>query len=155
MRILIAGATGAIGRPLVCWAAAERDRKVRIEGNANLLAALGEAQTASSSFPVFIFDEGFTRTHVDLEFAAAQLIPEMLAQRLLVDLQLLGDVGLSEAESRTSARWSAVGSYSAGISRSVSLKQGTRAREAGNSGFVYRSSRARPLFERHGTGNAS
>jgi hypothetical protein len=33
------------------------------------------------------------RSHVDLEFAAAQLVPEMLAQRLLVDLQLLGDVG--------------------------------------------------------------
>jgi hypothetical protein len=34
------------------------------------------------------------------------------------------DVGLSEAEAAalsTSARWSAVGSYSAGISRSVSL----------------------------------
>jgi PLD-like domain len=33
------------------------------------------------------FDEGFTRSHVDLESAAAQLDPEMLAQRLLVDLQ--------------------------------------------------------------------
>ena len=32
----------------------------------------------------------------------------------------------------TSARWSAVGTYSAGISRSVSLNSGTRAREAGN-----------------------
>ena len=32
----------------------------------------------------------------------------------------------------TSARWSAVGTYSAGISRSVSLNYGTRAREAGN-----------------------
>ena len=29
---------------------------------------------------------------LDLEFTAAQLIPEMLAQRLLVDLELLGDV---------------------------------------------------------------
>jgi hypothetical protein len=43
-----------------------------------------------------------TRSHVDLEFAAAQLVLEMLApQRLLVDLQLLGAVGLSEAESRS------------------------------------------------------
>src|ERR1700746_491385 len=32
----------------------------------------------------------------------------------------------------TSARWSAVGTYSAGISRFVSLNSGTRAREAGN-----------------------
>jgi hypothetical protein len=32
----------------------------------------------------------------------------------------------------TSARWSAVGTYSAGVSRSVSLNSGTRAREAGN-----------------------
>jgi hypothetical protein len=32
----------------------------------------------------------------------------------------------------TSARWSAVGTYSAGISRSVSLNSRTRAREAGN-----------------------
>jgi hypothetical protein len=49
----------------------------------------------------------------------------MLAQRLLVDLELLGAVSLSEAESRSvldeRARWSAVGTYSAGISRSVSL----------------------------------
>jgi hypothetical protein len=50
----------------------------------------------------------------------------MLAQRLLVDLQLLGDVGLSEAESRSALDERApvcgrVGSYSAGISRSVSL----------------------------------
>src|ERR1700731_3406235 len=36
-----------------------------------------------------------------LEFAAVQLDPKMLAQRFLVDLQLLGDVGLSEAESRS------------------------------------------------------
>jgi hypothetical protein len=28
---------------------------------------------------------------VDFEFAAAQLSPEMLAQRLLVDLELIGD----------------------------------------------------------------
>ena len=32
----------------------------------------------------------------------------------------------------TSARWSAAGTYSAGISRSVSPNSGTRAREAGN-----------------------
>jgi hypothetical protein len=38
---------------------------------------------------------------VDFEFAAAQLSPKMLAQRLLVDRQMLGDVGLSEAESRS------------------------------------------------------
>jgi hypothetical protein len=59
----------------------------------------------------------------------------MLAQRLLVDLELLGDIGLGDANGRslsTSARCSAVGSYSAGISRSVSLNQRTRAREAGN-----------------------
>jgi hypothetical protein len=43
----------------------------------------------------------WANSHVDLEFAAAQLVPEMLAQRVLVDLQLLGDVGLSEAESRS------------------------------------------------------
>src|SRR6476646_4384830 len=42
-----------------------------------------------------------TRSHVDLEFAAAQLVLEMLAQRLLVDLELLGAVSLSEAESRS------------------------------------------------------
>ena len=35
------------------------------------------------------------------EFAAAQLIPKMLAQCLLVDLELLGAVRLSEAESRS------------------------------------------------------
>jgi hypothetical protein len=35
------------------------------------------------------------------EFAAAQLVLEMLAQRLLVDLELLGAVSLSEAESRS------------------------------------------------------
>jgi hypothetical protein len=38
---------------------------------------------------------------VDFEFAAAQLFPKMLAQRLLVDLELLGAVSLSEAESRS------------------------------------------------------
>ena len=33
---------------------------------------------------------------------------------------------------KAASRWSAVGTYSAGISRSVSLNSGTRAREAGN-----------------------
>src|SRR3984893_5395521 len=33
--------------------------------------------------------------------AFEQLVPEMLAQRLLVDLELLGAVSLSEAESRS------------------------------------------------------
>ena len=42
--------------------------------------------------------DGFTREHVDLEFAAVQLAPEMLAQRLLLDAKLLGDVG--DAKSR-------------------------------------------------------
>jgi hypothetical protein len=34
------------------------------------------------------------------EFAAAQLIPKMLAQCLLADAKLLGDVGLGETKSR-------------------------------------------------------
>jgi hypothetical protein len=44
--------------------------------------------------------DGFTREHVDLEFAAVQLFPKMLAQPLLVDLELIGDVGLADAKSR-------------------------------------------------------
>ena len=50
--------------------------------------------------------------------------PKMLAQRLLVDLELIGDFGLGDANAEalsTRAHCSAVGSYSAGISRSVSL----------------------------------
>ena len=46
------------------------------------------------------FDEGFTREHVDFEFAAAQLFPKMLAQRLLLDAKLIGDFGLGDAKSR-------------------------------------------------------
>ena len=42
-----------------------------------------------------------TRSHVDLEFAAAQLVLEMLAQRLLVDLELIGDFGLGDANGRS------------------------------------------------------
>jgi hypothetical protein len=45
--------------------------------------------------------DGFTREHVDLEFAAGQLFPKMLTQRLLVDLELIGDFGLGDAESRS------------------------------------------------------
>ena len=80
----------------------------------NLLVDAGLFPAHAASGPIFRriepnalvlglhqFDDGFTRSHVDLEFAAAQLVPEMLAQRLLVDPQLLGDVGLSEAENRS------------------------------------------------------
>ena len=38
---------------------------------------------------------------VDFEFAAAQLSPKMLAQRLLVDLELIGDFGLGDANGRS------------------------------------------------------
>ena len=38
---------------------------------------------------------------VDFEFAAAQLFPKMLAQRLLVDLELIGDFGLGDANGRS------------------------------------------------------
>jgi len=80
------------------------------------------------------FDEGFTREHVDFEFAAAQLFPKMLAQRLLLDAKLIGDFGLGAkaAAFSTRARCLAVGTYSAGIYRSDSLNQGTRARGAVN-----------------------
>jgi hypothetical protein len=47
------------------------------------------------------FDKGFTREHVDLKLAAAQLTPKMLAQRLLADAKLIGDFGLCDAESRS------------------------------------------------------
>jgi hypothetical protein len=39
--------------------------------------------------------------HVRLELAAVQFLSEMLAQRLLVDAKLLGDVGLGETKSRS------------------------------------------------------
>ena len=45
---------------------------------------------------------------VDFEFAAAQLSPKMLAQRLLVDLELIGDFGLGDANGRSSQRARAV-----------------------------------------------
>ena len=45
--------------------------------------------------------DGFTREHVNFEFAAAQLVPKMLAQRLLVDLELIGDFGLGDANGRS------------------------------------------------------
>jgi hypothetical protein len=62
--------------------------------------------------------------HVRLELAAVQFLSEMLAQRLLVDAKLLGDVGLvrpKAAAFSTRERWASVGSYSAGIYRSMSL----------------------------------
>jgi hypothetical protein len=42
-----------------------------------------------------------TREHVDLEFAAVQLFPKMLAQRLLLDAKLIGDYGLGDANGRS------------------------------------------------------
>jgi hypothetical protein len=47
--------------------------------------------------------------HMGLEDSLVQLLVEMLAQRLLVDPQLLGDIGLSEAESRSALNERALG----------------------------------------------
>jgi hypothetical protein len=57
---------------------------------------------------------------IDLELAAAQLAPEMLAQRLLADAKLLGDVGLGDAKSRGVLNESA-GQRSAHIRRSLTV----------------------------------
>jgi hypothetical protein len=65
-------------------------------GDANGRSALDEAALFGSRLIFgwhFPFRDGptaipsVTRSHVDLEFAAAQLVLEMLAQRLLVDLE--------------------------------------------------------------------
>jgi hypothetical protein len=42
-----------------------------------------------------------TRNHVDLEFAAGQLVPEMLAQRRLTNLKLSSYLGLGDTKGRS------------------------------------------------------
>jgi hypothetical protein len=71
---------------------------VKLRRNWNKLGVPAKACIVSG---LHQFDEGFTRSHVDLEFAAAQLFPKMLAQRLLVDLELIGDFGLGDANGRS------------------------------------------------------
>src|ERR1700731_4710093 len=53
--------------------------------------------------------DGFTRSHVDLEFAAAQLIPEMLAQRRLANLKLSSYLGLGDTKGRSALDQRAMG----------------------------------------------